>query len=119
LTNIISLLTFTLTLAAGQLLFKQTALGIRGLSLAEVPVSLARMPSLYLALFLYGCSTLLWIWILSRMALAQAYPWIAVGMIIVPLLGVLIFGEKLAPLFWVGASLILVGMILTQYGAPG
>jgi hypothetical protein len=52
LTNIISLLIFTLSLAAGQLLFKQTALGIKGLSLAEIPVSLARMPSLYLALFL-------------------------------------------------------------------
>jgi drug/metabolite transporter (DMT)-like permease len=39
-------------------------------------------------------------------------------MIIVPLLGVLIFGEKLTPFFWVGASLILVGLILTQYGSP-
>jgi multidrug transporter EmrE-like cation transporter len=47
----------------------------------------------------------------------QAYPWVAVGTIIVPLLGWLQFGERVAPVFWLGVALIIAGVGVTQYAS--
>jgi hypothetical protein len=51
----------------------------------------------YAALALYGFSTLLWIWILSRASLMQAYPWVAANMAIVRSIGWLAFGGRVTP----------------------
>jgi multidrug transporter EmrE-like cation transporter len=115
--NFVSLGIFTLALAAGQLLFKRVALSIIGQPPAAGLLSLFRHPALYTALAIYGASTLLWIWILSRVPLMQAYPWAAAGVAIVPLIGWYAFGERVAPIFWLGVVLILAGILLTQYGA--
>ena len=49
------------------------------------------------------------------MTLMQAYPWVSAGVIIVPLLSALIFGERVSITYWLGASLIVAGIVLTQY----
>ena len=66
----ISLAVFTLMLAFGQVYFKSVGLILRGHSGMEAIALALRAPSLYLALFLYGGATLLWIWILSRVSLS-------------------------------------------------
>jgi len=108
---------FTVMLACGQVMFKRVGLTLQGHSGLEAILLVMRDPWLYAALATYGTATLLWIWILSRVTLIQAYPWVAVGMVIVPLLGWLVFGERVAPLFWLGVVLIIVGFGLTQYAA--
>lgn len=113
--NFLSLAFFTALLAAGQLLFKQVGLSIRDQSLVGALLSTLREPAFYAAISLYGFSTLLWIWILSRVPLTQAYPWVAAGVAIVPLLGWWVFGERVSPTFWVGVLLIVIGIIVTQY----
>src|SRR5689334_4135700 len=110
-----SLLIFTVMLAGGQVMFKQVGLTLRGYSGLDAILLVMREPALYAALAMYGIATLLWIWILSRVTLTQAYRWVAVGMVIVPLLGWLVFGERVAPIFWLGVALIVVGVGLTQY----
>lgn len=112
--NFISLAVFTSMLAAGQLLFKQVGLSIRDQSLIDGVLSVLRQPTLYAALSLYGLATLLWIWILSRVPLSQAYPWVAAGVVIVPMLGWWVFGERVSFTFWVGVLFIVIGIILTQ-----
>lgn len=112
--NLSSLVLMTMMLAGGQFLFKQLGLALRGHTLVDGLWLIARMPTLYLALAIYGSSTVLWIWILSRISLARAYPWVAAGVVIVPLIGWLYFGERLRPLFWVGIVLILAGILLVQ-----
>src|SRR3954447_23462474 len=116
--DLASLCLFTIMLASGQFLFKRLGLAMRGQPLSDGFWLVARMPSLYLALALYGLSMVLWICILSRIALARAYPWVGVGVVIVPLIGRYCFGEQLHPLFWVGVALIFVGILLVQ-GAAG
>jgi multidrug transporter EmrE-like cation transporter len=113
--NAISLFVFTCMLAVGQLLFKHVGLAIRGQSLTESLYAMARQPAFYGALALYGVSTLLWVWILSRVPLTQAYPWVAAGVAIVPLLGWLTFGERVTPMFWFGVAFIIAGILLTQF----
>ena len=117
LTNILSLAVFTTMLAVGQLLFKQVGLSIRGQPLIDGLLMSTRQPSLYAALVLYGLSTALWIWILSRVPLAVAYPWVAVGVAIVPILGWWLFDERLNATFWMGVAFILLGIIITQYAS--
>ena len=112
-----SLTVFTVMLAFGQVYFKRVGLTLRGHSGLEAIALVLQAPSLYLALILYATATLLWIWILSRVNLSVAYPWVAVGMVIVPLLGWLIFGERVGPIFWLGVALIVIGVGLTQYAA--
>jgi drug/metabolite transporter (DMT)-like permease len=112
-----SLTLFTVMLAFGQVYFKRVGLTLRGHSGLEAITLVLQEPSLYLALILYGAATLLWIWILSRVNLSLAYPWVALGMVIVPLLAWLMFGERVGPMFWLGVAFIVVGVGLTQYAA--
>jgi drug/metabolite transporter (DMT)-like permease len=49
----------------------------------------------------------------------QAYPWVAAGVIIVPLLSTLIFGERVTSTYWLGTALIVAGIVLTQYSIQG
>ena len=114
--KVASLIVFTFTLAIGQVLFKKAGLAMRGVPARDGLLAVAREPALYGALALYGGAVLLWIWILSRVPLSQAYPWVALGVAIVPFLGRCLYGERLAPVFWVGVALIMAGIIITQYG---
>jgi drug/metabolite transporter (DMT)-like permease len=113
--NLIGLVIFTAVLATGQLLFKKAGLSMRGLPLRDGLLNLAQVPAFYAAIVLYALSTFLWVWLLSRITLVQAYPWVATGVIIVPLLSMLIFGERVTSTYWLGAVLIVAGTILTQY----
>ena len=115
-TNIVGLASFAVLLAVGQVLFKKVALGVRGLPLGDGLSAILRESIFYEALTLYGLSTLLWIWLLSRIPLSQAYPWVAIGSVLVPLSAWFLFNERVAPVFWVGVMLILAGLFLTQYG---
>ena len=110
-----SLTLFTVILACGQVMFKRVGLTLQGHSGLEGVLLVLREPSLYAALITYGAATLLWIWILSRVTLIQAYPWVSVGMVIVPLLGWFVYGERVAPIFWLGVAFIVAGIGLTQY----
>lgn len=115
LVNLLSLATFTVMLSLGQLLFKRVGLSIQGQSASDAVVSAIKDPALIAALMLYGLATVLWIWILSRVPLMQAYPWVAAGIVIVPMLGWLVFGERVSWIFWIGVALIVAGIIVTQF----
>ncbi len=108
---------FSLTLTGGQLLFKRAAQSIVGLPPSKLVAVLAGNGWLWTALALYGFSTLLWVWILARVPLSQAYPWTALGAVVVPLAAVALFGEAVKPVFWLGAIMIGAGVMLTQMGA--
>jgi drug/metabolite transporter (DMT)-like permease len=114
--NLISLTVFAFSLAIGQVLFKKSALAMAGRPFLEGFVAVLGEPVLYLALALYGASTLLWIWILSRMPLTQAHPFAAGAMILVPLLSVILLGERVSYVFWIGIAFVMFGILLTQYG---
>lgn len=115
--NTLSLLGFTGLLATGQVMFKHVALKLHDLQPLLMLRVILTEPAFYMAISLYGASTLLWIWILSRVPLSQALPWTAGSVILVPLLGILVFNESVRPLFWLGAGLVVCGIMLTQLGA--
>lgn len=116
--NYVALAIFATVLTAGQVFFKLAAGAFSGRPAIEGLLRLATTPTFYFAVTLYGAATLLWVWILSRMPLSQAYPWVAIATVAVPVLGAILFGEGLKPLYWLGIGFVVLGVFLTQQAAP-
>lgn len=98
-------------MAAGQLLFKATALAWRHQgTLWATPV----LTRLGVALAIYGVATLAWIWLLQRLPLSLAYPFVALSFVLVPLGAWWWFAEK--PGLWqlAGAALIVAGIVVSS-----
>ena len=117
--NYLALLVFVTILVAGQVLFKSAATALKDKPLVEGFWRLAQTPVFYGAVTLYAAATLLWIWILSRVPLSQAYPWVALAMALVPVFGVFVFNERFATSYWLGIALVVVGVFLTQRAQSG
>lgn len=105
------LIAFSFLLASGQILFKQAAL-----KWSQTGGILALLFNSWfiLALTLYGVATLLWVLILRTTPLSLAYPFAALGFIIVPVASYLIFKEEISLSYIFGALMISGGIILTQ-----
>ena len=112
----IQLLLFSCLMASGQMLFKFTAGQVSvSASFAGTILGLLRQPTFWLACALYGFATLFWLWILTRVPLSFAYPASALALIIVPVMSMLFFAERLSPAYWLGLALVLGGLfVLTR-----
>ena len=117
--QILQLLSFTFLMSLGQIFFKKTALSIslsmgsnNSLGLIDGLIKALSVPWLYIALCVYALATVFWLYLLQRIPLSLAYPFSAFAMVIVPIAAVLIFGERLNWSYWVGASFIIIGIII-------
>jgi len=116
---IVQLVSFAVLLATGQILFKKTAMGLSAsIASLEGLISLALNMWFWLAMVFYSIATLLWIHILQNVPLSIAYPFNALGFIIVPLAALFLFKEPLNLQFVLGVFLILGGLsiIATSVG---
>ena len=93
----------------GQILFKLSAnyLGQTGSYFAPKTAAI-----LFLAFAIYGISTLAWIWVLQRVELGRVYPLMALAFVLVPLCSYFVFGEKFSAQYFVGVSLISLGIVV-------
>ena len=113
--QVAALLGISALLAAGQTLFMVAALKLKGAGGASTDLlSLAAIPSFWLALALYGLGTLLWIFILQTVPLSRAYPFMALAFVMVPLMAMLFFAERLNLTYTVGTVLIVAGVLVTS-----
>ena len=117
--QILQLISFSLLMSCGQILFKKTALSLAGerdpnivYGVVEGFIRALSNPWLYLALIVYASATLFWLYILQRIPLPQAYPFTALAMVIVPILAMYLFGERVNFSYWIGLVLILAGIIV-------
>jgi len=104
-------------LAAGQLLFKSTAIRVKGLSLAAMLRSIAFAPSFY-ACVLYAVATVLWVWILTKVPLSTAYPFVGLSFVIVALVSWLFLGETPTVGGCIGMLMVTVGVALIAGSQP-
>lgn len=95
-------------LAAGQVLFKYAATTLDFGNLRSF-FSL----SLIAILAIYAFATLAWLAVLARVPLSTAFPFYGLGFILVPLLSVLILGEKFRYSTMVGGITIMIGVIVS------
>ena len=110
--DILLLVSFPALLSIGQLLFRQSALQVAGKPLPELLMELLRTPVFYLAVLLYGLTTLLWVWLLGRYPLSIAYPFATLAIVAVPILEMTVFKQRLPGGYWLGVALIIAGVLV-------
>lgn len=113
-----ALLTVCLT-AAAQILLKH---GINAVQFSRASkltienevywISLLKNPAILLGVSVYGGSTLLWLFVLSRMPLSQAYPFVGISIVITTVVGALMLGERLSVHQIIGVLLVCAGVWL-------
>jgi multidrug transporter EmrE-like cation transporter len=69
-------------------------------------------------LAIFGMSAILWLFALSKANLSYAYPFAALGYVIIVTASILFLGEHMRPLGWVGVAFIVVGIVLIAQGNP-
>lgn len=101
-------------MALGQMLFKIGS-NEKNLSNFMDVFSLLFSPIILVALVLYGCTTLLWLYILSKVKISFAYPIQALAFPIVLILSSLIFREEIPINRWIGVVVIVIGTYIAIY----
>lgn len=69
-------------------------------------------PGVVGGLFLYGIGTLLWLAVLARAELSQAYPFVGLSFVLTAVLGYFIFADAMTPARIAGIALIVAGVVL-------
>ncbi|WP_380875278.1 membrane protein [Sphingomonas sp. DBB INV C78] len=83
---------------------------------------LAFEPRLLIGIFLYGAATLSWLYVLSRLPLSLAYPFVGLSFLLVLGLSVLVLGEAVSMQRLLGTLLVACGVVmvaLSDRAAPG
>lgn len=93
----------------------QAALNGGGVGLALLRPLLSS-PHLWGGMAAYGVGVLLWLFVLSRVPVSFAYPFVALGIAITTLSGVLILGETMSRLSLAGIVIIVAGILVMALG---
>ena len=108
------LILFSVLLASGQVLFKLAARQAPVVHRFSDLCGLLLSRWLWLALLLYGLATVLWVLLLQRVPLSRAYPFAALGFVLVPAAGVLVFAERVSTAYIIGTAMIVGGIFITS-----
>ena len=79
---------------------------------------IATTPLVWLGLAIFGVSAVLWLFALSRASLSFAYPFAALGYVLILLASIFLLDEHVPPLGWAGVAFIVVGILLIAQGSP-
>ncbi len=74
-------------------------------------------PLIWSGLLIYGLSVAMWLWVLSKVDLSVAYPFVGVSFLVTMAFGALLLDEGVTPLRIVGTLLIAGGCILVGKSA--
>lgn len=83
----------------------------------EISIAIMTCPQVIAGLACFGVATVVWLFVLSRLPLSSAYPFIALGVLLTVLAGKFLFGEAVTPQKAIGVGLIMGGIVLV--GAAG
>jgi drug/metabolite transporter (DMT)-like permease len=103
--------TAQLTLKSG--VNRVTPAGSAGLQLNAASLrALVGSGLVWVGLFLFGLSAVVWLFALSRASLSFAYPFAALGYVVIVLFSLIVLHEHVPPLRWAGVALICAGIVL-------
>jgi drug/metabolite transporter (DMT)-like permease len=74
--------------------------------------TIARSPAIVVGFALYGLSVALWLFVLSRLEVSRAYPFVGLGVVVTMILGYLMLGEPLSLPKIAGTILVAGGVWL-------
>ncbi|HJX08370.1 MAG TPA: EamA family transporter [Actinomycetota bacterium] len=79
---------------------------------------IAQQVLVWAGLAIFAVSAVLWLFALSRADLSFAYPFAALGYVIIVIASILFLDEHVQPITWVGVVLIISGIMLIAQGSP-
>ncbi|WZL73646.1 EamA family transporter [Clostridiaceae bacterium 35-E11] len=103
----------SLLMATGQLLWKSGMMGKTIENLSDIIRALFS-PLILLGLFVYACTTMLWLYILNQADISYVYPIQSLAFVIVPIAAALIFREQIPINRWIGIATICLGVYLVS-----
>jgi len=117
--SIVLILLSVLLSASAQIMMKagmssgsvQQALSSRE-AVSTIILAVAMSPLVMLGLLSFGFSAVSWLFVLSRIAVGQAYPFVALGIVVTSVAGHFIFNENLDIYRTLGIGIIVVGVII-------
>ena len=89
-------------------------LALTGESLKQILTTLL----VWVGLGIFAISAVLWLFALSRASLSFAYPFAALGYVIIVAASILFLDEHVPLLGWAGVACIVVGILLVAQGSP-
>ncbi len=113
--NLLLLLFAVVAAATGQLMLKHGMTGVAetvNRDGGSLLLKAALAPWVLGGLAVFGISALAWLTTLSRVPLSVAYPFNALGLLIVVGSSIVVLHEKVTPLAWVGVVAVVGGLIL-------
>ena len=113
--NLLLLLFAVGAAATGQLMLKHGMTGVADHVNREggsLLLKAATAPWVIGGLAVFGISALAWLTTLSRVPLSVAYPFNAVGLLIVVGSSVVVLNERVSPLGWLGVGAVVGGLVL-------
>jgi multidrug transporter EmrE-like cation transporter len=123
--TLVLLILFSVLLSSGsQILLKfgmtspqmREALAIESEPL-RIILTIATSPSIVMGLACFGFSAIVWLFVLSKMPVSTAYPFVSLGIVITVVAGRLIFGELISPVKIAGVCLIVIGVSAVAVGS--
>jgi multidrug transporter EmrE-like cation transporter len=115
------LLFAVVTAATGQVILKhgmQIATSRAAASHSSLVLRAATSPWVLLGLVVFGISAIAWLAALSKVPLSVAYPFNAVGYLVILLASVVVLHERANVLTWVGSLMVVSGLVLVVLTKP-
>jgi undecaprenyl phosphate-alpha-L-ara4N flippase subunit ArnE len=102
-----------IAIAVGQVLFKISSSRLSG-DVSQQFFGLILDPIFVAAIFIYSAATLLWIYVLKAVPLTQAYSFMAMTFVAVPILAYFFLGEQINIRYVIGSVLIISGLLIAN-----
>ncbi len=84
---------------------------------SQIALAIATSPSVLLGLACFGLSAIVWLFVLSKIPLSTAYPFVALGIAITVAAGRLMFDEPISAAKLLGVGLIVAGVTTVAVSA--
>ena len=119
--NLIFIVTSVLLNALAQILLKAGMKNFSNIDLKnnviQTVMSIAINPYIICGFISYGISILLWLWVLSKVDVSYAYPFQALGYIVVTIIAWLLFQENINLTRIIALIFITLGLIILALSA--
>jgi multidrug transporter EmrE-like cation transporter len=110
------LVLYALGMSVGQVLFKLAADHAKADATGSFWNGLLSSWHFYVSVAVYASLTIAWIWVLTRIPLSRAYPFVVLAFVFTPLLAAVFFGERLDARYFLSLGLIVLGLGLLTFG---
>jgi len=115
--NATLLVLYAAGMSIGQILFKFAADRSKGEAAGGFLGALLRDGYFLAAIVIYAGLTVLWVWLLTRVPLSRAYPFVVLSFAFTPALASVVFGESIGLWYLVGLGLIVSGLAILVWKA--